>query len=274
MFAAQVDLPGTICIDELITAWMLRAMLAWIIPFPARFSLALTLGVIAKPLAPLFEGIGLKPLAAMLRLARLPARLPVQGRHVYYPEGPRKARVALLSGCANPVLAPSINEATIRLLNRLGCEVVVAEGAGCCGALPHHMGQEASALALARANVEAWGHEIDRGGLDAVVINASGCGTTVKDYGFMLRLEPEWAARAAKVSAITRDISELLLELGLGQASAPEPLKVAYHSACSLQHGQKITAAPKQLESITFDASSDFSCSTMPPATPFCGFGR
>src|SRR5690606_33218744 len=130
---------------------------------------------------------------------------------------------------------------------RLGCEVVVAEGAGCCGALPHHIGQEDPALALARANVAAWSREIETGGLDAIVINASGCGTTVKDYGFMLRLDSAWAERAARVSAITRDISELLVELGLGPAQAPVPLKIAYHAACSLQHGQKITAAPKQL---------------------------
>ncbi|WP_119419657.1 glycolate oxidase subunit GlcF [Desertibaculum subflavum] len=223
----------------------LRRLLAILLVRPALFRAALVGAMLAWPLRKLFRG----RLRAMLDLA--PRRLPgpsASDRPQSFPaQGRRRKRVALLTGCAQRVLAPEINEATIRLLTRLGCEVVVSEGVGCCGALPHHMGQEEPAFALARANVEAWSREIERGGLDAIVINASGCGTTVKDYGFMLRLEPGWAERAAKVSAITRDVSELLLELGLGQARAPEPLKVAYHAACSLQHGQKITAAPKQL---------------------------
>lgn len=223
----------------------LRRLLAALLVRPQLFRAALLGGMLARPFRGLFRG----RLRAMLDLAPrgLPRPSTVDRPQAFAAQGARRRRVALLTGCAQRVLAPGINEATVRLLTRLGCEVVVAEGAGCCGALPHHMGQEEPAFALAKANVAAWSREIERGSLDAVVINASGCGTTVKDYGFMLRLDPEWAERAAKVSAITRDVSELLVELGLGAAQAPRPLKVAYHAACSLQHGQKVTRAPKQL---------------------------
>ena len=153
--------------------------------------------------------------------------------------------MALLSGCAQQVLAPEINEATIRLLTRHGCEVVVAEGAGCCGALTHHLGQDAHDYA--RANILAWTREIAGGGLDAIVINASGCGTTVKDYGFMFRNDPELAEPAKIVSSLTRDVTELMSEIGLQAPINSTGRRVAYHSACSLQHGQQIREQPKRL---------------------------
>jgi glycolate oxidase iron-sulfur subunit len=157
-------------------------------------------------------------------------------------------RVALLAGCAQRVLDPAINEATIRLLTRLGCEVVIPPGTGCCGALPHHMGKEEAALALARANLEAWGRELEGEGLDAVVINASGCGTTVKDYGFLFRLAPSpLKERAERLAALACDVSELLARLDYAPARSLPPLTVAYHAACSLQHGQRITDLPKTL---------------------------
>ena len=152
-----------------------------------------------------------------------------------------------MNGCAQQVLAPEINEATVRLLTRLGVEVVVAQGAGCCGALTHHMGMEEPALASAKANVAAWTLELERGGLDGVIINASGCGTTVKDYGFMLREDPQWRDRAARISELTLDISEFLVRHGLPKGASDRGLTVAYHAACSLQHGQKVTRAPKDL---------------------------
>ncbi len=156
-------------------------------------------------------------------------------------------RVALLAGCAQQVLAPEINEATIRLLTRHGCEVVVAAGAGCCGALVHHLGEEAPALAAARANIDAWQAVSDAGGLDAVVINASGCGTQIKDYGFMLRDDETHAQSAKRISGLARDVTELLAELGLAPPVRETGLRVAYHSACSMQHGQRITSEPKAL---------------------------
>ncbi len=159
-------------------------------------------------------------------------------------------RVALLAGCAQRVLAPEINEATIRLLTRHGCEVVVAPGSDCCGSLPHHLGQETVALAFARADIDAWERERAAGGLDAIAINASGCGTTVKDYGFMLREDPAYAEKAARIAGLARDVTEIIETIGF-RAPLPEiaarRLRVAYHSPCSMQHGQRIEAGPKAL---------------------------
>ena len=172
---------------------------------------------------------------------------PTSGPACSRPQGARKGRVALLHGCAQAVLAPSINEAAIRLLTRQGVEVVLAAGEGCCGALVHHMGREHQALAQARANIDAWTREIENGGLDAIMITASGCGTTIKDYGFMLRNDPAYAEKAARVSALAKDISEYLAALDLGAPARRRACTVAYHSACSLQHGQKIMRQPKDL---------------------------
>ena len=189
-------------------------------------------------------------LRAMLSLTprNLPGPDPDGGPRVHAAAGAKKYRAALLTGCAQQVLAPEINAATIRLLTRLGCEVVVAEGAGCCGSLNHHMGQHDPAMAFARANIEAWNREIENGGLDAIVINASGCGTTVKDYGFMFRNEPdEIRTKAERVAGCAVDITEFATRIGYA-ATRPAPgLTVAYHAACSLQHGQKITNEPKAL---------------------------
>jgi glycolate oxidase iron-sulfur subunit len=188
-----------------------------------------------------------KQLAAMLAMAprEVPAPSPVDRPQVFPAEGPRRKRVALLSGCAQQVLDPRINEATIRLLTRHGCEVVVAAGMGCCGALTHHMGKTRESHAAAAANIRAWIAERDARGLDAIVVNTSGCGTTVKDYGHMFARDP-LGPDAAAVAGLARDVSELMAELGLGPATAP-PLRVAYHAACSLQHGQQVRAQPKAL---------------------------
>jgi glycolate oxidase iron-sulfur subunit len=219
-----------------------RRLLGFVLPRPRLFRAALGASRLAKPFAQLAPG----PLRAMLALApsHVPAPSPVDRAQVFAAPT-RTRRVALLSGCAQQVLAPEINEATIRLLTRHGCEVVVADGAGCCGALTHHLGQEGNDYA--RANILAWSRETAAGGLDAIVINASGCGTTVKDYGFMFRDDPELAEKARAVSALTRDISELMSEIGLQPPVSPTGRRVAYHSACSLQHGQKVRDEPKRL---------------------------
>jgi glycolate oxidase iron-sulfur subunit len=168
--------------------------------------------------------------------------------NVFPAEGRRRGRVALLAGCVQPVLRPGINAAAIRLLNRLGIEVVVPEGAGCCGALSHHMGFTEQSHKLAGANVAAWRRAEQAGGIDAVIVTASGCGTTIKDYGFMFRGEAELKDAAAAISAKTRDITEYLAEIGGFAKSVTLPkLKVAYHSACSMQHGQKISEPPRAL---------------------------
>jgi glycolate oxidase iron-sulfur subunit len=230
----------------------LRALLAAVLPRPSVFRLALSVARLGRPLARLLPASGRLGgrLRAMLALTpeRLPARSPVETPQIHRAQGERCARVALLTGCAQQVLAPQINEATIRLLTRLGVEVVVAPGAGCCGALTHHMGRHGAAMRSARADIAAWSKEIEGQGLDAIVINTSGCGTTVKDYGFMFRSEPEpWRSRSEAVSAKACDISEFLVRLGYAPTRERPDLRVAYHSACSLQHGQQITAEPKSL---------------------------
>jgi glycolate oxidase iron-sulfur subunit len=228
----------------------IRQVLAMVLPYPSRFRAALKLAALGRPFAPLFAQVkALKPLAAMLAMApaSVPASSAVSKPATHAATAPRRGRVALLTGCAQSVLDPAINEATVRLLNRLGIEVVVPEGEGCCGALVHHMGREEAALAAARTNVDAWTRQIEAGGLDAIVITASGCGTTIKDYGFMLRLDPAYADKAARVSALARDVTEYLSTLDLPEPAMRSGLTVAYHSACSMQHGQKITRQPKEL---------------------------
>jgi glycolate oxidase iron-sulfur subunit len=224
---------------------LIRTLLATVLPRPGLFRLALVGAWLARPLARFLPA----RIAAMLRLApaRLSAPSPVDQPQVFPAEGERVKRVALLTGCAQQVLAPEINEATIRLLTRHGCEVVVAAGAGCCGALVHHLGEEAPALAFARANIDAWQAAIEDGGLDAVVANASGCGTQLKDYGFMLREDETHAQSAERISGLARDVTELLTEIGLAPPVRETGLHVAYHSACSMQHGQRITSEPKAL---------------------------
>ncbi len=229
---------------------LLRKVLAAILPYPGRFRAAMLAALPAKPLAP---ALGLLPvfgprLKAMLALApaRLPTRSAMEGPRSFPPSAERKRRVALLSGCAQPVLDPAINEATIRLLNRHGVEVVLPKGEGCCGALVHHMGQEHDALAFARKNIDAWTAEIDGEGLDAILITASGCGTTIKDYGFMFRNEPDYAEKAAKVAALAKDVTEFLETLELAPVRHVA-MPIAYHSACSMQHGQQLKDGPKRL---------------------------
>jgi glycolate oxidase iron-sulfur subunit len=227
----------------------MRGLLARVLTDPALFRLAVVAGLIAKPFAPVLQALGMKRMAAMLRLTpRRKLAPPVERTgKVYAALGTRRVRVALLSGCINPVLAPATNEAAIRLLNRNGIEVVVAAGEACCGSLAHHMGREDQALAQARNNIDAWMREIDGAGLDAILITVSGCGTTVKDYGFMLRGDGDYAVKATRISGLTKDITEYLATLDLPAGEAPRPLTVAYHAACSLQHGQKVTQVPKEL---------------------------
>jgi glycolate oxidase iron-sulfur subunit len=222
----------------------LRGLLAFLMPFPKRFRRALQLARLAKPLAPVLGLLRFKRLAAMLRLApwRAPAR-PLAAQ-IIPAAGYRRGRVALLAGCVNDVLAPEINEAAIRMLTRHGIEVVLPKGAGCCGSLVHHMGRHEEALAQARANIDAL-LSIER--LDAVVITASGCGTTVKDYGFMLRTDAAYAERAERVSRLAKDITEYAAGLPLKPGGEASGLAVAYHAACSLQHGQRITREPKEV---------------------------
>ena len=228
----------------------IRALLARVLTDRTLFRLAVVAGKLARPVAPVLRALGLRRMAAMIALTPHGKLAPpvAPSANVFPAQGRRRARVALLAGCINPVLSPTTNEAAIRLLNRHGVEVVVAEGEGCCGSLVHHMGRENQALAQARNNVDAWTREIEANGLDAILITVSGCGTTVKDYGFMLRTDSAYADKAARVSALARDVSEYLHAcLAAVPPAPPSGLTVAYHAACSLQHGQKVLREPKDL---------------------------
>ena len=218
---------------------LLRNTLAFVMPRPRLFRLSMLAARALKVFAPLTRG----RLKAALNLVPAGPLRPVSlGATGTYPAtGARKGRVALLQGCVQSVLDPEINAATIRLLNRLGVEVVVAPGEACCGSLTHHMGKEHDALSRARRSIDQWTNM----SVEAVIVTASGCGTTIKDYGFMFRNEPAYAAKAAAVSAKTKDITEFLATLDLPEAQAG--LRVAYHSACSMQHGQQIKTLPQQL---------------------------
>jgi glycolate oxidase iron-sulfur subunit len=227
-----------------LTDRLLRWVLAKVLPYPGRFRLALLGAKMARPFARLLPDARLRAMVAMA-----PKQVPPVSRNddpqSFPAKGERRWRVALMTGCAQKALNTDINDATIRLLRRLGCEVVVPRGMGCCGALTHHMGREDEAHGFAEANIRAFLAEKQAGGLDFIVINTSGCGTTVKDYGHMFRTTA-LAAEAAEVSALAKDISEVLLKIGLPEG-APKGLRVAYHAACSLQHGQQVKTAPKDL---------------------------
>ena len=247
----------------------IRLLLAAVLPYPNRFRVALTGARLARPFLGLIRRVAPKEVAAMLDLA--PASLPRRGAF----EGPgtaatkaeRRKRVILLAGCAQQVLRPEINDATIRLLARRGVDVEVAPNAGCCGALVHHMGMEAAGQAMARRNVDAWTRVMARGEpVDAIVINASGCGTTVKDYGHMLKHDPKYAEAAASIAGMARDVTEFLVGYDMGPPKRWSSLRVAYHSACSMQHGQRITDEPRHLL-----RNAGFSVAEVPEGHLCCG---
>jgi glycolate oxidase iron-sulfur subunit len=229
---------------------LMRAALARLMPSRQAFRAALVLSRLGRPFAPILArlpGLGDK-LAAMLALApkTTPAHGVRPGEFAAPGSSAKRRRVALLRGCAQDALAPAINAATIRLLNRAGVDVVLPKGEGCCGSLLHHMGHERKALDQARAAVDAWSRELKTGGLEAIVVTASGCGATIKDYGYLLRDDPAYASKASRVAGLARDVSEYLAGLDLAFPQ-PKTLVVAYHVACTLQHGQKILEAPKAL---------------------------
>ncbi|MBI1209113.1 MAG: glycolate oxidase subunit GlcF [Azospirillum sp.] len=223
-----------------------RQTLALLLPRPALFRLALLGAAVARPFARLLPG----RMAAMFAL--LPPSVPgpswADRPQVHRARGPRRKRVALHTGCAQQVVGAHINEATVRLLTRHGVEVVIAKGAGCCGAVTHHMGMTAAARRTAGATIAAWSREIEGEGLDAIIINASGCGTSIKDFGFLFRNEEVGLAeKAARVSALARDVTEFLAEIGLASPTTATGQTIAYHSACSMQHGQRLKGGPPAL---------------------------
>jgi glycolate oxidase iron-sulfur subunit len=230
----------------------MRRLLGLLMPRPRLFRWAVMLGWLAKPLAALLPSSSRDPggatflrrLKAMIEAipSTVPMPSPVDRPQTFAAIGHRRKRVALMPGCGQQVLAPEVNEATVRLLTRHGVEVVNVAGSGCCGSSVQHIGDNQQALALAKRNIDAW----LAADVDAVVINASGCGTTVKDYGPMFADDPQWKDKALRVARLARDVSELMAEVGLADVT-PRALTVAYHSACSMQHGQKVIEQPKKL---------------------------
>jgi glycolate oxidase iron-sulfur subunit len=238
---------------------LLRGMLAGVLPHRARFRWALRIGRVFSFLAPAFNSMPrTKPVGAMLSLARSVPAQSSRPRNLAQDSaasGAKRGRVLLMQGCAESVVRPEIRAATVRLLNRVGYDVLFARDEGCCGALVHHMGREAEALAFIKHTVDAWIRTIDSAeNVTAIIVTASGCGTLIKDYGFALRNDAQYADKAARISALAKDISELLTPDDIRQDSSAARTRVAYHAACSLQHGQKIVAEPKRLlEAAGFD---------------------
>jgi glycolate oxidase iron-sulfur subunit len=222
-----------------------RRVILGMIPSPSLFSVGVRAGRLAKRIEYLLPG----KIRPMLKLVpKNPTPLTQGIRYQVIPaQGAKKYRVSMLAGCAQQVLSPAINEATIRLLTRHHCEVVIAHKSQCCGALHDHLGKEEKACRQALVNVAAWWQEMENEGLDAILINTSGCGTTVKDYGHILKDDLVWAKKALKVAAIAKDITEFLEGLELQVQKLPQRLRVAYHSACSMQHGQQVTQEPRRL---------------------------
>jgi glycolate oxidase iron-sulfur subunit len=242
---------------------MMRNILGFVMPRPGVFKWAMVGGRVAKPFRGVLKKLGLKRLSAALALVpeRPATQEPLGLPGTYKAEGEHKGRVGLLRGCVQSVTDPGINAATIRLLTRLGYDVVVTRGESCCGSLTHHMGREADANGYAKRVIDQW----TDAGLDHIIITSSGCGTVVKDYGFMLRLDAHYAEKAKAISTKARDITEFLATLALPQQPRKN-LRVAYHSACSMQHGQKITQAP-----ITLLHAAGFDVVTVPEGHLCCG---
>jgi glycolate oxidase iron-sulfur subunit len=209
------------------------------LPYPSRFRLAARTGKLGLPLRGLMPG----ELKAMLSL--LPGELPPQGEplpEVYPAIGGRRARVALLAGCVQQVLAPQVNWATLRVLAANGVEVVIPKGQGCCGSLGMHTGDAASARQLAANNLRAFPT-----GVDAIITNAAGCGSGMKEYGLLFKGTPE-EARAEAFAHTVMDVSEFLDQLGPREPKPlPQPIKLAYHDACHLAHAQGVWGAPRRL---------------------------
>ncbi len=228
---------------------LMRRLLAAVVPYPDRFRKAVALAPLGRPFTRIMRRFGLHEMAAMIDLAPVGlGQAPTfEGPGLAMTQEKRRARVIMLAGCAQQVLRPEINDATIRLLARHGFDVQIASGAGCCGALVHHMGKEAEAHAFVKRNIDAWSKLMQRETIDAIVITASGCGTTVKDYGHMMSGIDGYAERAARISAITKDVTEFVAEFDVGPSKRWSNIRVAYHSACSLQHGQCVTEQPKLL---------------------------
>jgi glycolate oxidase iron-sulfur subunit len=246
----------------------LRWIISKVLPNPRRFRLALTLGWLARPFRGLIAKAGFERPAAALDL--VPRKL-VKTAKLTRPKSaigkdPKAKRVALMLGCVQETLAPSISLAAIRLLRRHGVDVVVVKDETCCGALMHSLGKEEEARDYARRNIDAWTAVIREKPLDAILVTTSGCGTMVKDYGNLLARDRGYAERAAYVAKLARDITEFISEIGLMPPVLWTGLRIAYHAPCSLQHGQKLAELP-----LTLLEQAGFNILNIPEGHLCCG---
>ena len=228
---------------------IIRDFLSIVLPNPTFFRIIGMLTLLIKP----FQYIFPKKIREMINL--MPTKFPKKNipKMKIYKVRKKKpvARIALLTGCVQRVISPQINEATIRLLNRHDIEVVVPKGIGCCGSLNHHLGKSDLAHQTFKKNISIWYDEYLKNGLDAIISNTSGCGTTLKDYGFIFRSDEDFKKKAKKISELTKDITEYLdenIKLNfIKRKNNDKEYNIAYHSACSMQHGQKIHDVPINL---------------------------
>lgn len=222
-----------------------RWLLVSVLPYRRRFSAALKLGRLARPAARVLQASKwLEPAAAMLKL------IPSQGKFEKQQPGVvsrKRGAVLLLEGCAEPVLAPHVREATVRLLNRAGYEVLPVPGEACCGSMHHHLGMESRSKAAAKRMVELWSEATAKSGVAAILTTVSGCGTTLRNYGYMLQDNPSHKDRAKRVSSLVCDVGEFFVKVGLPPVVDLIKPTVAYHAPCSLQHAQKAAQAPRSL---------------------------
>jgi glycolate oxidase iron-sulfur subunit len=217
-----------------------RKALAKFLPQARLFGGALKLGRMAKPYLPDALAQKIPPLPSTLP----PSPFPLPAKHA--------RKMLVLAGCVQPALAPQINAAAEQVLDAIGISLFAAEAAGCCGAVNFHLNFQEDGLIAMRRNIDAWWPHIE-GGVEAIVMSASGCGVTVKEYGHYLKHDPAYAEKAARVSALTRDLSEVLLQEEatlrewLVRRETMQPRRVSFHAPCTLQHGQKITGVVEAL---------------------------
>ena len=230
---------------------LFRNILSFVLPRPNVFLLMAFSSKIIKPFSFLF------PQFLRNALNLMPSKIPgkkIKEKKIYeVTNGKKVSRVALLTGCVQRVISPEINESTIRLLNRHNVEVVVMPDINCCGSLNHHLGKKKLAHKSFKNNIESWHEEYLKNGLDAIISNTSGCGTTLKDYGHIFKNDKDLKKKAKKISELTKDITEYLdenLKLNIN-INSEKKYRIAYHSACSMQHGQKVHNQPKELISKT-----------------------
>lgn len=252
-YGRLVDIGRAVADERVERPWrerIVRRLLRAVIPYPTRFAPLLRLGQAVRPLLP----------------SSMRESVPPHQSATRWPEPHHARRMVALDGCAQPSIAPNINAATARVLDRLGISLIKAQGAGCCGAVSYHLNAHDEGLDFMRRNIDAWWPHIESG-VEAIVITASGCGALVKEYGHILRHDPRYAKKAARVSALSRDIGEIIAAEDLAKLPPlPTPRKIAFHSPCTLQHGQKL---PGVVEKIL--QACGFELTPVPDAHLCCG---